>query len=74
MLHNKFLVVPIDKASGNVAFICQRHYAQVLVNELGLNNVNNITSMHATVTEALDKTISEKASFLKNKFNLDVWT
>ena len=72
MLHNKFLVVPIDKASGNVAFICQRHYAQVLVNELGLNNVNNITSMHAAVTEALDKTISEKASFLKNKFNLDV--
>lgn len=25
MLHNKFAVVPVDKASGNVAFVCQKH-------------------------------------------------
>ena len=42
MLHNKF--VPSDKASSNAAFISQMHYAQDLINELGLNNVNNITS------------------------------
>ena len=42
MLHNKSVVVPINKASGNVAFICQKHYARVLINELGLNHVNNI--------------------------------
>ena len=33
-LHNKFVVVAIGKASGNVAFVCQRHYAQVFINEL----------------------------------------
>ena len=33
MLHNKFDVVLIDKASGNVAFVCQRQHVQVLVNE-----------------------------------------
>ena len=27
-LHNKFVVVPIDKASNNVALICKRFYAQ----------------------------------------------
>ena len=33
MLHNKFDIVLIDKASGNVAFVCQRQHVQVLVNE-----------------------------------------
>ena len=44
MLHNKSFVVPIGKTSSNVAFVCQRHYAQVLINELVLNNVNNMPS------------------------------
>ena len=26
-LRNRSSFVPIDKASGNVAFVCQRHYA-----------------------------------------------
>ena len=25
MLHNKFAVAPVDKASGNVVFACQKH-------------------------------------------------
>ena len=66
MLHNKFVVVPIDKASSNVVFICQRHYAQVLISERGLNNVNNITSMYTKLTEPVDKTVSGNTSFLKN--------
>ena len=41
MLHNKY-ISPINKASGNVTFICQRRYAQVLIKELGLNNANDI--------------------------------
>ena len=49
ILKNKFVVVHIDKDSDNVAFVCKNHYAQVLINELGLNNVNNIaTYMKAT--------------------------
>ena len=46
MLRNTFGVVPIDKASGNVAFVWQKHYDQVFINELALNNVNNITSTY----------------------------
>ena len=57
MLHNKFYVVPLDKASGNVAFICQRHYAQDLINELGLNNVNNISTYSKAIKPA-DKIVS----------------
>ena len=35
-LHDSFVTVPIDKASNNVAFICKRFYALVLLKELGL--------------------------------------
>ena len=42
MLCNKFIIVPICKAGSNFACICQRHYGQVLINELCLNAVKNI--------------------------------
>ena len=35
-LHSKFVVVPIDKASNNVAIICKRFYIQKLINEVGV--------------------------------------
>ena len=35
-LHSKFVVVPIDKASNNVAIICKRFYIQKLLNEVGV--------------------------------------
>ena len=71
-LHKKFVVVPIDKTSGNVAFVCQRHYTQFLITELGLNNVNNITVTYMNAVKRLSKTELDNTSFLKNKFNLEV--
>ena len=35
-LHGKFVVVPIDKASNNVALICKRYYIQKLLSEVGV--------------------------------------
>ena len=71
MPYNKFAVVSIDKASDNFAFFCQRFYAQVLINELGLNDVSNITTYMKAI-KLVDKIVSENTSFLKNKFNLEV--
>ena len=31
-------MVPIDKAANNVAFVCKRYYAKVLLKEMGLIN------------------------------------
>ena len=33
-LHSKFVVVPIDKASSNVAIICKRYYIHKLLNKI----------------------------------------
>ena len=35
-LHDKFVIVPIDKATNNVAVICKRFYVQKLLNEVGI--------------------------------------
>ena len=41
-LHSRFIIVPVDKASNNFAIICKKFYFEVLMNELGLNNVKDI--------------------------------
>ena len=35
-LHDKFVIVPIDKASNNVAIVCKRFYVQKLLTEVGV--------------------------------------
>ena len=41
-LQDRFVICPIDKATGNIALVCKRFYALVLAKELGLiNNVDN---------------------------------
>ena len=37
-VHEDFVVVPIDKATGNIDLVCKRFYASVITRELGLNN------------------------------------
>ena len=37
-IHKDFIVVPIDKATGNVVLVCKRFYASVITRELELNN------------------------------------
>ena len=37
-MHKNFVVVPIDKAIGNIVLVCKRFYASVITRELGLNN------------------------------------
>ena len=63
----------IDKGRGNVAFVCQRQYTQVLINERVLNNINSITSAYTKATKTVDKILSENTSFPKNKFNLEIF-
>ena len=37
-LLSKFVITPIDKANGNIAFICKRYHAFTIVKELGLDS------------------------------------
>ena len=42
-LHNKFVIVPVDKAANNFAFICKRYYIVRLLTEVGIPNGNSQT-------------------------------
>ena len=63
-LRDHFILVPIDKASNNISFICKQHYANLIKNELGYSIRSSrrlpespayevITDM--TVTDIIDK-------------------
>ena len=66
-----FVVVPINKATGNIARVCKRFYASVITRELELKNnsstdINNNTS-GLSANDIIDKNIRD----LKIKFDID---
>ena len=36
-LNDKYVVVPADKASNNIVFVCKPYYYECFINELGIN-------------------------------------
>ena len=70
-IHKDFVVVPTDKATSNIALVCNRFYASVITKELGLNNnsstntYNNASGLSAT--DIIDKNIRD----LKIKLGID---
>ena len=37
-LHDKYFIVPADKASNNIVFVCKSYYFECIIKELGLNS------------------------------------
>ena len=72
-IHNKFVLVPIDKAANNIAFICKRFYASVIVKELGLQNIN---SANSSTYESLNIDIADimksHKDTLTEEFNINI--
>ena len=62
-----FDIVPIDKVTNNVAFICKQFYVKVLVDELNFpnaNNHNNTTYLHVHDSNK-QQIIQEHKTYLK---------
>ena len=69
-LHSQYVIAPIDKATGNVALICKRFYADVLVKELGLKGDKSNT--YELVKKNSSSVIKTNKKDLYNKFGIDV--
>ena len=54
-LHKKFVLVPISKAFNNVAVICKRYYAEIILNETGVIGHENNTLLTTTLATKLVK-------------------
>ena len=42
-IHEKFVMVPIDKATNNIAFICKKYYIDRILKEIGLDGTPSTT-------------------------------
>ena len=70
-IHKDFVVVPIDKATGNIALICKRFYASVIAKELGLGNNNSTKTYNSINNLPTDTIINNNINDLKSKFGID---
>jgi hypothetical protein len=51
-LHNNFVLVPVDKASNNIVFVCKNYYYECLLNELRFTSTSgNTTSTGNNLTK-----------------------
>ena len=68
-LHSKFVIVPIDKASNNIAIVCKRFYIQKLIDEVGVPGDNSSTYK---LSERNQEDIIIDNSMLCEKFGREV--
>ena len=67
-LHENFVLVPADKASNNIVFVCKSHYYTCLLNELGFTSTSgNPTYTPSNLTK--DEILQNHLSVL-NTFNI----
>lgn len=70
-LQQQYVMVPIDKADNNVAFICKRYYIEVIAKELGLLGSQSSTYEHISNTNPND-IVSNHRTELYSHFNMTI--
>ncbi len=76
-LHNKYIVVPADKAANNYVFICKKYYLNVLTKELGIEMTLNGLKIWGNMTyqesnEVKENILHRHKTILKSyKFKYD---
>jgi hypothetical protein len=63
-LHDKYVIVPADKASNNIVFVCKSYYFECLIKELG---INNNTSSNTTYKPTCWKIKSFDGGYLRER-------
>ena len=70
-LQEKYVMTPIDKADSNIAFICKRHYVQVIVKELGLADTLTSTYEPILYTDTIS-IIKQDAENMHKEFGIKI--
>ena len=70
-LQRRFVICPIDKAASNIAFVCKRFYAQVLIKELGLDGIDSCAT-YEKIFEPVTDIIDRDVKLLDENFGLKV--
>ena len=70
-IHEDFVVVPLEKATGNFAFVCKRFYVSVITRELGLNNNSSTDTYRNAGGLSANGIIDGNIRDFKIKFGID---
>ena len=63
-IHEKFVVVPADKASNNIVFVCKTHYINCSMEEVGMSTM--------TGNPTYNLTAMSKEEILQNHHDADI--
>ena len=70
LLHDKFVLVPIDKASNNIAIICKRYYVEVILKEIGHIGAGNST--YEKIERSVEDIVEENCEYAEHSgFKVD---
>merc|ERR1712074_190103 len=67
-IHEKYVVVPADKAQNNIVFICKKYYIECLLSEIDQDQTNNNQTYKET-TPSKQEIIDNKTKQNKTKQN-----
>jgi hypothetical protein len=63
-LHDKYLIVPADKASNNIVFVCKSYYFECLIKELGINSNTSSNTTYKPTSFNKDEILANHRSFM----------
>ena len=66
-LHDRFVIVPVDKASNNFAIVCKSFHLDVIKNELGISDDGNIIGN--TVYKPIYQKVNDIYTFHEEKLS-----
>ena len=63
-LHDKYVIVPADKASNNIVFVCKSYYFECLIKEIGINNNTSSNTTYKPTSFDKDEILANHRSFM----------
>ena len=63
-LHDKYVIVPADKASNNIVFVCKSYYFECLIKELGINSNTSSNITYKPTSFDKDEILANHRSFM----------
>ena len=63
-LHDKYVIVPADKASNNIVFVCKSYYFEYLIKELGINSNTSSNTTYKPTSFDKDEILANHRSFM----------
>ena len=62
--HDKYVIVPADKASNNIVFVCKSYYFECLIKELGINSNTFSNTTYKPTSFDKDEILANHRSFM----------